>query len=282
MLDSWTNIDAYTIRSREIVEPFRLQRGSTPLLVSIPHCGTHVPAEIAGRLTPEARLLADTDWHVERLYDFAAGLGASVLAATHSRYVVDLNRPPDGAALYPGADNTELCPTTTFARQAIYLEDRLPDAAEIERRVETRWRPYHETLAAELGRLRAEHGIALLFDAHSIRSRVPRFFEGRLPDLNLGTVGGDSVDAGLATRLLGICEGAAGFSSVLNGRFTGGYITRAYGRPAEGVHAVQLEQSQITYMNEDPPFGYRPDLAAAVRPILEALLAEMLAWADGT
>ena len=261
------------------MEIFRLHRGSTPLLVSVPHCGTHVPGDIAGRLTPEARLLADTDWHVERLYDFAAGLGAGVLAATHSRYVVDLNRPPDGAALYPGSDNTELCPTTTFARQAIYRDDGPPDAAEIERRVETWWRPYHETLAAELGRLRAEHGIALLFDAHSIRSRVPRFFEGRLPDFNLGTAGGGSADAGLATRLLEICAGTAGFSSVLNGRFTGGYITRAYGRPAEGVHAVQLELSQITYMDEDPPFAYRADLAGTVRPVLEALLAEMLAWA---
>ncbi len=261
------------------MEVFRFHRGSTPLLVSVPHCGTHVPSEVGERLTPEARLLADTDWHVERLYDFAAGLGAGLLTATHSRYVIDLNRPPDGAALYPGADNTELCPTTTFARQAIYRDGALPDPAEIELRVETRWRPYHETLAAELGRLRAEHGIALLFDAHSIRSRVPRFFDGRLPDFNLGTVGGASADAGLAARLLGICEGAAGFSSVLNGRFTGGYITRRYGNPAEGVHAVQLEQSQITYMDEDPPFGYRADLAAAVRPVLKALLAEMLAWA---
>ena len=263
------------------MEPYRLQRGSTPLLVSIPHCGTHLPTDIAGRLTPEARLLADTDWHVDRLYDFAAGLGASLLTATHSRYVIDLNRPPDGAALYPGADNTELCPTTTFAREDIYREDFIPDAAEIGRRVETCWRPYHETLAAELGRLRAGHGIALLFDAHSIRSQVPRFFAGRLPDFNLGTVGGTSADAGLAARLLGICESAAGFSSILNGRFSGGYITRAYGRPAEGVHAVQLEQSQITYMDEDPPFGYRADLAGTVRPVLEALLGEMLAWAKG-
>ena len=263
------------------MDVFTFHPGSTPLLVSIPHCGTHVPAPIEARLTPEARVLADTDWHVDRLYDFAAGLGAGVLAATHSRYVVDLNRPPDGAALYPGADNTELCPTTTFARATIYCRGDTPDADEIEQRVADYWRPYHDKLAATLADLRQAHGVALLFDAHSIASRVPRFFEGRLPDFNLGTGSGSSADPGLAARLLAICENAAGFTSVLNGRFTGGYITRTYGDPGANVHAVQLEQSQITYMEEDPPFAYRPDRAEAARPVLKDLLGAMLAWAAG-
>ena len=258
---------------------FEFYRGHTPLVVSVPHCGTHVPAAIAGRLTPEALALPDTDWHVDRLYDFAAGLGASVIAATHSRYAVDLNRPPDDAPHYPGADSTGLCPTTTFARELVYLPGGAPDAAETRGRVERYWRPYHDALAAELARLRADHCVALLYDAHSIRSWVPRFFEGRLPDLNLGTAGGGAADAGLAARLLAVCARAASYTSVLDGRFAGGHITRAYGRPAEGVHAVQLELSQITYMDEDPPFTYRPDRAAGVRPVLEGLLAEMLAWA---
>ena len=260
------------------MEVFKFHQGFTPLLVSIPHCGTHVPDPIAARMTAEARPLADTDWHLEQLYDFAADLGASVLAATHSRYVVDLNRPPNGAALYPGADNTELCPTTTFARDRIYHGGEAPEATEIDQRVTTYWRPYHDKLAATLADLRADHGVVLLFDAHSIACRVPRFFEGRLPDFNLGTGGGTSADPDLAAGLLGICDDAAGFTSVLNGRFTGGYITRTYGDPAANTHAVQLEQSQVTYMNEDPPFAYCPDRAGVVRPVLESLLGDMLAW----
>lgn len=259
-------------------ETFHFQRGTTPLVVSIPHCGVHVPSDIEQFLTPEARVLADTDWHVDRLYDFAAAMGASVIAATHSRYVIDLNRPPDGAALYPGADNTELCPTTSFAREPLYGPGDAPDEGEIEQRIETYWRPYHEALAAEVDRLRVSHGVALLFDAHSIRSEVPRFFDGRLADFNLGTAGGDSADGALATRLLTVCSRAESYRSVLNGRFTGGYITRRHGKPANNVHAVQLELSQATYMDEDPPFTYRSDLADAVRPVLKGLLAEILDW----
>ena len=259
-------------------EIFKFQAGTTPLLVSIPHCGLHVPADIEAKLTPEARLLTDTDWHVERLYDFAQGMGAGVIAATHSRYVIDLNRPPDGAQLYPGADNTELCPTTSFAREPLYIAGEAPGKDEIERRVETYWRPYHDRLAAEIEGLHKAHGIALLFDAHSIRSEVPRFFEGKLSDFNLGTAGGVSADEGLAMRLLAVCGKADAYRSVLNGRFTGGFITRRHGRPANAVHAVQLELSQATYMDEKPPFGYRPDLADAVRPVLKGLLAEMLDW----
>ncbi|MFQ5783441.1 MAG: N-formylglutamate deformylase [Alphaproteobacteria bacterium] len=261
------------------MEPYRFTAGETPLLVSIPHCGTHLPADIATRMTDAGRLVADADWHVDRLYDFAGDLGAGVLAATHARYVVDLNRPPDDAPLYPGADNTGLCPTTTFAREPIYKAGVEPDADEIARRLATYWRPYHVKLAAEIARLKARHGVALLFEAHSIRSEVPRFFAGRLPDLNLGTAGGASIDPRLAERLAELCGRADGLTSVLNGRFKGGYITRAYGEPAKNVHAVQLEQAQITYMLEDPPFTYLPERAAGVRPLLRSLLEEMLDWA---
>lgn len=261
-----------------MVEPYRFTPGTTPLLVSIPHDGRHVPAALAARMTPQALRLPDTDWHVGMLYDFAGGLGASVLAATHSRYVADLNRDPAHADLYPGAENTEIVPTTTFAREAIYTPGSEPDEAETRERVATYWRPYHERLGAETAALRDRFGVAVLFDAHSIRSRVPRFFDGLLPDFNFGTASGASADAALAARAFRVLDGAEGFTSVSNGRFTGGYITRAYGAPADGVHALQLELSQRTYMNEAHPFDYRPDLARRVKPVLRRLLEEILAW----
>lgn len=263
------------------METFRFHPGTTPLVVSIPHCGTHVPEAIANRLSPAARALPDTDWHVDRLYDFAAGMGASVLSATHSRYVVDLNRPPENRPLYPGADNTELCPTTTFAREPVYRPGAAPEADEIAERVARYWRPYHTRLAEALAAIEARHGIVVLFDAHSIRSEVPRFFQGRLPDLNLGTAGGASAAPTLAETLVAVCRNTPVFSHVLNGRFIGGYITRAYGRPDDGVHALQLEQAQITYMLEDPPYRYLPARADRVRPLLRALIEAMLGWAEG-
>ena len=264
------------------VAPFLFRAGHTPLLVSMPHVGTHVPEDITAALTNEALALPDTDWHVDRLYDFLDDLGASVIAATHSRYVVDLNRAPDGSDLYPEQDTTELCPTTTFDRRPLYREGRLPDEDEIARRVSACWQPYHTALAAERERLKAMHGVTLLWDAHSIASEVPRFFEGRLPDLNLGTNGGASCDPALARRVMAVADAAQGYSAVLDGRFKGGYITRHYGRPTDGVHAIQLELSQRTYMAEGAPFAFRGDLAAALRPALRAMLEAMLRWADGS
>lgn len=261
------------------MEPFRFHPGEGPLLVSMPHVGTHLPDALAGRMTAAAHGVPDTDWHVDRLYDFAAGLGAHRLIATHSRYVIDLNRPPDGKQLYPGASNTELCPTTTFDELPIYEPGAAPTAAEVAERIERHWRPYHAKLREALAAIRAKHGFALLFDAHSIRSEVPRFFSGRLPDINLGTADGASAPPELAARLIEVAGEAENYSSVLNGRFKGGYITRAYGKPAGGIHAVQLELSQITYMEEAPPFGFREDRAAGIRPELRRILQAMLDWA---
>ncbi len=260
-------------------EPYRFGAGRTPLLVSMPHVGTHLPADVARRMTEAARAVPDTDWHVDRLYDFLPGLGVATIRATHSRYVVDLNRPPDGGPLYPGASNTGLCPVTLFDDGPIYLPGEAPGADEIARRLEAYWRPYHDRLAAELAALKEQHGLALLFEAHSIRSRVPRFFEGRLPDLNLGTAGGASAAPELAARLAEVAGEAAGYTSILNGRFTGGYITRAYGRPGESVHAVQLELVQATYMDE-VSFAFREDLAAPLRPVLRRMIETMLDWAS--
>ena len=258
---------------------FRLHQGTQPLLISMPHVGTHVPPALAARLTPEARQVPDTDWHLERLYDFAEALGASVLAATHSRYVVDLNRPPDNQNLYPGQDTTGLCPVDTFDKTPVYADGSVPDDAEISARREALWQPYHQQLQAELDRLKAAHGTVVLWDAHSIRSVLPRFFEGRLPDLNLGTANGVSCDPALAQMLLGLGEAATGYQAVLNGRFKGGHITRQYGRPADGVHAVQLEMTQCSYMQEAQPFDYLPERAAGVQPHLRQMIEAALAFA---
>lgn len=261
------------------MDSYRFTAGTTPLLVSMPHGGTHIPAEIAGRLSAAGLGLADTDWHLAQLYDFLDDLGAARLEATHSRTVIDLNRAPDDAPLYPGARTTELCPLSSFAEEPLYRAGAEPDGAEIESRRARFWQPYHDRLAAELAAIKARHGIALLWDAHSIRSRVPRLFQGRLPDLNFGTNAGASAAASLVTGLVARAERAEGYSRVLDGRFKGGFITRSHGDPGKGVHAVQLELSQITYMDEDPPYAFRDDLAAGIRPVLRRLLAAALAWA---
>lgn len=261
------------------IPPFTFHQGTAPLLVSMPHVGTHVPPSISERFTDEARQVPDTDWHLERLYGFARELGASILVATHSRYVIDLNRPPDGASLYPGQSVTGLCPVDTFDDTPIYARGDVPDAAETAARRDAVWAPYHAQLASALERIRAAHGVAVLWDAHSIRSVLPRFFDGRLPDLNLGTADGASCAPELARQLLAIGE-ASGFSAVLNGRFKGGHITRQYGRPAENVHAVQLEMTQASYMHEALPFDYLPEVAARVQPTLRRMLEAALQFAQ--
>jgi N-formylglutamate deformylase len=262
--------------------PFRFRQGTRPLLISMPHVGTHVPPALASRLTDEARRVPDTDWHLERLYDFADALGASVLAATHSRYVIDLNRPPDGASLYPGQRVTGLCPVDLFDDQPLYRDaNDLPTEAEIAARRDAIWRPYHAQITQELARLKAQHGAAALWDAHSIRSVVPRFFDGKLADLNLGTADGASCDAGLAARLLAIGQQAPGYTTVLNGRFKGGHITRFYGQPAQGIHAIQLEMTQCCSMQEAWPFEYLPKLAEGVQPTVRRMLQEVLAFVEG-
>lgn len=258
---------------------YEFTQGTSPLLVSMPHNGTRIPEALAVRMTEHARTVPDTDWHMDRLYDFADSIGAGVLKPIHSRYVIDLNRPPDGSVLYPGASNTELCPLSCFDATPVYLPGEEPGADEVAGRVETFWRPYHQQLARELDRLKSIHGLALLFEAHSIRSEVPRFFEGRLPDLNLGTAAGESCDPQLQKLLRGFLESAKGYTFAVNGRFKGGYNTRNYGDPKNGVHAVQLEQAQISYMDESYPFGYDEKRADKVKPVLKQLLQALLAWA---
>jgi N-formylglutamate deformylase len=259
-------------------EIFRFAAGTTPLLISFPHVGTVIPEALARRLTPAALALPDTDWHVDRLYDFAHSLGAGTLVALQSRYVVDLNRDPAGDPLYPGAENSELVPLTTFAREPIYRAGEAPDADEVAERLAHSFAPYHRALAAELERLKQRFGFAVLWDAHSIASRVPRFFDGRLPDLNLGSARGKSAAPDLVRRVLTVLQSATRFSSILDGRFTGGYITRHYGHPAQNIHALQLEMAEIAYMDESPPYAYDETRAAPLKRVLEQVVRAILAW----
>jgi formiminoglutamase len=252
-------------------------RGRVPLLISMPHPGLNLTPVVREGLVDEAVSLPDTDWHIPRLYDFAHDLGASVLAAEYSRFVIDLNRPSDDKPLYAGA-TTGLYPSTLFEGDPLFKEGQVPSKEERARYLEQIWTPYHDTLRNELERLRDEFGYALLFDAHSIRGHIPHLFEGRLPDFNLGTFNGASCDPELEKRVEAVCASAKNYSHVLNGRFKGGHITRHYGNPAENIHAVQLELAQSTYMEEFVPFHYRKDLAEPTRGVLKELLQGMIAW----
>jgi N-formylglutamate amidohydrolase len=257
---------------------YRFTHGRIPLLVSMPHAGTDLPPGLAERLSEPAQAVPDTDWHLPKLYDFLEEIGCSVLTARYSRFVVDLNRPPDDTPLYATA-TTGLIPDTLFDGTPVYRPGAAPDEAEKHERVERYWRPYHTRLEGELARLREEHGLAVLFEAHSIRAQVPRLFPGRLPDFNLGTNNGESADPDLARTLDDLLAAAKGYTSILNGRFKGGYITRHYGLPARDLHAVQLELVQATYMDEAPPFAFRPDRADQVRPILRRFVEALAQFA---
>ncbi|MCP5265499.1 MAG: N-formylglutamate deformylase [Burkholderiaceae bacterium] len=257
---------------------YSLRRGNSPLIVSMPHVGTDIPEAIAARLTPVARTLADTDWHLPRVYDFLESLDATVLVATQSRLVVDLNRPPDGSSLYPGQSVTGLVPVDTFHDEPVYA-GQAPDAHEIAARCRDWWQPYHDALAGEIERLRAVHPRVALWDAHSIASELPRFFDGRLPDLNFGTANGAACDAGLIEAIIAPVRAQSDYTWVLDGRYKGGYITRRYGQPDQGVHAVQLEMAQVIYMDESAPFSLRPERCERLRPLLRACVAAMHAWA---
>jgi len=257
---------------------YQFSAGSIPLLVSMPHVGTDIPDDIAARMAPAATEKADTDWHLVRLYDFLGELGASTISARWSRYVIDLNRPPENTNLYPGQDTTGLCPVDTFHREPLYREGQQPDEVEVKRRLQAYWKPYHDQLRAELERMLALHGRVVLWDAHSIASIVPRFFEGKLPDLNFGTADGKSCAPGMTEAIVTAARTDERYTLAVNGRFKGGHITRFYGQPGKNVHAVQLEMCQSTYMNESTPFDYRPDLAAQVQGVLRVTVQAAADW----
>jgi N-formylglutamate deformylase len=264
-----------------MTDVYSLHRGTAPLVVSLPHVGTEIPAHLRHRYVEHALGVADTDWFLDRLYDFVKDRGASLLVPRHSRYVIDLNRPSDNKPMYAGQNNTELCPTRSFTGEPIYRDGQAPTGDEVRQRVADYWQPYHDALAAELARVKAAHGHVVLFDGHSIKSELPWLFDGRLPDMNLGTANGAACDATLAARIVDVFAAQSAYSHVLNGRFKGGHITRHYGNPAGGVHAVQLEMCWCAYMDESPPFRWHDAKAAAVTPLLARMIDAMASWRPG-
>ncbi len=258
-------------------QSFQLQKGRVPLLISMPHNGQAIPEDIAQKMTDYAKKVPDTDWYKDRLYDFAEAMGAYIIKPKYSRYVIDLNRDPDGVDLYPGANSTELCPTTAFDLSPLYLDGQQPDEAEIAYRIEHYWQPYHQAIKTSLAEMKQQHGIAVLLEAHSILSHVPRFFDGQLPDFNFGTADGGSCSPLLLEQLQALDYQP--YTMVTNGRFKGGFITRHYGQPENNIHAVQLELSQRTYMNE-PSDQYNEEKAAEVKPKLQALVSCLIDFAQ--
>jgi N-formylglutamate deformylase len=259
--------------------------GTAPLILSMPHTGTEL-SDIEPRLASAWIARKDADWWIDKLYDFGRALGASIVRTALSRTVIDVNRDPTGASLYPGQATTELCPTTTFDGEPLYKPGRAPDEAEIAERRARFFDPYHQALVSQITRLHARHKIVVLYDCHSIRSVVPRLFAGELPNFNIGTNGGASCDPALEAAVKAACAGTR-YSHVVNGRFKGGYITRRYGRPRENVHAIQMELACRGYLRESPgpvterdwPVAYDEDFAAPMRAALAQVLNACLGFA---
>lgn len=257
---------------------FTMHRGQVPLLVSLPHVGTALPADLQSRLVERALAVEDTDWLLDRLFGFVVSMGASLLVPRFSRYVIDLNRPREDTPMYAGRNGTGLVPTCFFTSEPLYREGQMPTAAEAAQRIDRYWRPYHDALRGELERLRQMHGHAVLFDGHSIKSELPWLFEGTLPHLNLGTADGASCDPALRASLTAVLQAHPEWSHVVDGRFKGGYITRHYGEPAKRVHAVQLEMCWRTYLDESRPGVWHAERAAAITPLLQALVRALIDW----
>jgi len=264
-----------------------LNRGDAPLIVSLPHTGVDIPTEIEATLASAWLARKDADWWVDRLYDFADDLGATILRTPISRTVIDVNRDPSGVSLYPGQITTGLCPLTTFDGEPLYRAGREPDEAEIARRRQLYFDPYHEALTSEIARLRARWPRVVLYEAHSIRSIVPRLFDGLLPQFNIGVNGGAACDGALTVAVEAVCD-ASGLSRVTDGRFKGGWTTRHYGRPTEGVHAIQMELACRGYMSDPPtaptpsdwPPPYDAEFAAPLRATLRQVLTAALTFAQ--
>lgn len=265
-----------------MMEPVTVKPGEGCLVLAMPHTGTWVPDALWADLNERGQRLADTDWHLDRLYaDLVPE--ATIVGANFHRYLLDANRPPSGESLYPGQNTTGLCPLTDFDGLPLYREGREPDADEIARRTAAWHAPYHEALTRELQRVKDRHGVVVLYDCHSIRSNIPFLFDGTLPDFNVGTNGGVTCASEMETAVAELCAAAPGFTSVLNGRFRGGWTTRHYGRPAEGMHAIQMELAQSTHLEtEAAPFAYSPEKAAKLRVHLKTILETLVELALAT
>ena len=251
-----------------------VHQGNGPIVLGLPHTGTEVPDDIRAKLNERGQELADTDWNIHILYNGLRADVTTVRTPVH-RYVIDVNRGPDDASLYPGQNTTGLCPVTDFDGQPIYLSGQEPDTDEIENRRQRFHQPYHQALSTELSRVHALHGCAILYDCHSIRSVIPYLFGGILPDFNIGTNSSTSCAAAVENSVHEICRSASGCSTVLNGRFKGGWTTRHYGQPQAGIHAIQMELAQSTYMQEAPPWRYDTNLADPLRGHLSNILSAL-------
>jgi formiminoglutamase len=262
------------------MDVFEIQQGSSPIILGFPHTGTFIPDAIGERLNETGLGITDTDWYIHQLY---SGLlpGASVVRALFHRYVLDANRSPTNESLYPGQNTTELVPLTDFDGKPIWKEGEGPQAEDIAERIATFHAPYHAALKAEIARVRAEHGIAVVFDCHSIRSNIPFLFDGKLPDLNIGTDGGTTCDPAIEKAAVDTAHEATNYTSVLNGRFRGGWTTRHYADRANNIHAIQLELAQDTHLvREAAPFELDPDKTARLRPHLKLMLERIEAVAS--
>ena len=256
--------------------PVSVVQGSSPIVLGLPHTGTFVPDDVAAKLNANGKCLADTDWHIDRLYDGLLPNVTTVTANFH-RYVIDANRDPMGESLYPGQNTTTLVPLTEFDGRDIW--ETPPTADDIQTRRSDFHAPYHAALHAEMTRVHASHGVAILYDCHSIRSHIPFLFEGTLPDLNIGTNNGDTCAPEIQNVVQDLVGGASEYTSVLNGRFKGGWTTRHYGRPTEGWHAIQMEIAQRAYLEyENPPWNYAPEEAEKLRDILRPILNSLNTW----
>ena len=264
-----------------MTHPFEITRGTSPVILAFPHTGTEVPAEIWDRLNENGRMLADTDWHIHQLYACLLPEATTVRATFH-RYVIDANRDPTGASLYPGQNTTGLVPETDFDGVPIWSKGEEPSEADVAERLASFHAPYHTALLAEIERVKAIHGVAILYDCHSIRSRIPFLFEGRLPDFNIGTDRGRTCDARVETAAAEVAMAAGGYTAIVNGSFKGGWTTRHYGRPTSGVHAIQMELSQISHLEtEAPPFAYDEAKGETLRVPLRTILERIEALAPG-
>ncbi|MDQ2091132.1 N-formylglutamate deformylase [Marimonas arenosa] len=255
-----------------------IKRGGSPLVLGLPHTGTSLPDDIADGLNDTGRALADTDWHIHRLYADLIGDITTIRTRIH-RYAIDVNRDPSGESLYPGQNTTTLCPLTDFDGHPLYRSGHEPDDAEIARRRETYHAPYHAALRAELDRVKAQYGFAILYDCHSIRSHIPFLFDGRLPDFNIGTNNGTTCAPEIESAVARICAAAPGRTAVLNGRFKGGWTTRHYGRAEDGVHVIQMELAQSAYLSDEaPPWSYDDTKADRLRTHLKTILETLIRW----
>ena len=258
---------------------FEVHQGTSPVILAFPHTGTDVPSAIWERLNDNGKILADTDWHIHDLY---AGLlaDATTVRATFHRYVIDANRDPDGSSLYPGQNTTGLVPDTDFDGKPIWKAGEEPTQGDISDRLRDFHAPYHAALATEIERVKSIHGIAVLYDCHSIRSHIPFLFDGKLPDFNIGTDMGKTCDPAIEKIVVDVTSAAQDYTSILNGRFKGRWTTRHYGQPETGVHAIQMELAQCSHLNtEAPPFAYDEAKANKLRIHLKGILTRVETFA---